>query len=168
VVGTTAVRHRELQHPVRRLEYGGRLIRKRLASSPVALLFGSERVGLSNQDLSYCHWLIRIPTSDQNVSMNLGQAVAVCLYELVRDAKAVGRFEKEALATSGKIERITAILLEVLRGSSYMSPDRAASTEERVRRSVRRLKLPARDADVWLGILRQISWRLRSSVNPVD
>ncbi len=162
VVGTTAVRHRELQHPVRRLEYGGRLIRKRLASCSVALLFGSERVGLSNQDLSYCHWLIRIPTSDQNVSMNLGQAVAVCLYELVRDARAPNISGKDALATSGNVERITALLLDVLRGSSYMSPDRAASTEERVRRAVRRLKLSAHDADVWLGILRQISWKLRS------
>src|SRR5580658_5612872 len=41
VVGTTAVRHRELQHPLRRLEYGARLIRKHMASGPVALLFGS-------------------------------------------------------------------------------------------------------------------------------
>jgi len=166
VVGTTALRHRELQHPLRRLEYGARFIRKRLRSSPVALLFGSERVGLSNQDLSYCHWLIRIPTSEQNVSMNLGQAVAVCLYELVRDARTAGISEKMAPATSEEVERVTAILLDVLRGSSYMSPDRATSTEERVRRTVRRLKLSARDAEVWLGILRQISWNLLSKVNP--
>src|SRR5579872_5455486 len=48
---TTAVRHRELHHPLRRLETGGRLIRKHLRSGPVALLFGSERYGLSKQDL---------------------------------------------------------------------------------------------------------------------
>src|SRR5271166_982287 len=83
VVGTTAVRHRELQHPLRRLEYGTRLIRKQLASrGRVALLFGSEKVGLSNHDLSHCHWLVRIPTREEHISMNLGQAVAVCLYEL--------------------------------------------------------------------------------------
>ena len=61
VVGTTAVRHRAVQHPLRRLEYGARLIRKHMGSGPVALLFGSERYGLSKQDLSHCHWLIRIP-----------------------------------------------------------------------------------------------------------
>src|SRR5271157_3988718 len=88
VVGTTAVRHRELQHPLRRLEYGTRLIRKQLQSGRVALLFGSEKVGLSNEDLSHCHWLMRIPTREEHSSMNLGQAVAVCLYELVRDVKA--------------------------------------------------------------------------------
>ena len=57
VVGTTAVRHRELQHPLRRLEEGARLIRKRMAAGRVALLFGSEKFGLSNDDLSHCHWL---------------------------------------------------------------------------------------------------------------
>ena len=56
VVGTTAVQHRELQHPLRRLEYGARLIRKQLNSGRVALLFGTEKTGLSNDDLSHCHW----------------------------------------------------------------------------------------------------------------
>ena len=105
VVGTSAVRHRELHHPLRRLENGGRLIRKHLRSGPVALLFGSERYGLSKQDLSFCHWLIRIPTLEQNISMNLGQAVAICLYELIRDGKAAGRSEKQETATAGEIER---------------------------------------------------------------
>ncbi len=61
VVGTTALRHRELQHPLRRLEDGARLIRRQLASRRIAVLFGSEKRGLSNADLSHCHWLMRIP-----------------------------------------------------------------------------------------------------------
>jgi TrmH family RNA methyltransferase len=72
VVGTTAVRHRDLQHSLRRLEPGARAIRRHLASSPVALLFGSEKFGLSNEDLSHCHWLLNIPTSEKNISLNLG------------------------------------------------------------------------------------------------
>src|SRR5271154_5354909 len=59
VVGATAVGHRELQHPARPLEAAARVIRKRLRSCRVALLFGSEKVGLSNRDLSHCHWLLR-------------------------------------------------------------------------------------------------------------
>jgi TrmH family RNA methyltransferase len=161
VVGTTAVRHRELHHPLRRLEYGGRLIRKHMSSGRVALLFGSERYGLSKLDLSYCHWLIRIPTLEQNISMNLGQAVAVCLYELIRDGKAAGRSEKQTLATGGEIERITALLADVLSTSSYMLPQRAAETEQRIRRMVRRIKLSAQDVEAWLGILRHVQWRLR-------
>ena len=81
VVGTTSVGHRELQHPLRRLEYGARLMLRALPAAPVALVFGSEKFGLSNEDLSHCHWLMRIPTVGQDLSMNLGQAVALCLYE---------------------------------------------------------------------------------------
>ncbi|MGA9797654.1 MAG: TrmJ/YjtD family RNA methyltransferase [Terriglobales bacterium] len=161
VVGTTAVRHRELHHPLRRLEYGGRLIRKHMTSGPAALLFGSERYGLSKLDLSHCHWLIRIPTLEQNISMNLGQAVAVCLYELIRDGRAAAKSEKQALATGDEVERITALLADVLSTSSYMLPQRAAETEQRIRRMVRRIKLSAQDVEAWLAILRHVQWQLR-------
>jgi TrmH family RNA methyltransferase len=161
VVGTTAVRHRDLQHSLRRLEPGARAIRKHLASSPVALLFGSEKVGLSNEDLSHCHWLLNIPTSEKNISLNLGQAVAVCLYELIRDQKTVRQSEKVSLASTAELERITTLLLEVLRASGYIDLRRVADVDERIRRVVRRLKLPARDRDLWLGMLRQILWKIK-------
>ena len=82
VVGTTAVGNRELRQPLWSLPEAGPAIRERLKTSNVALLFGSEKWGLSNESLSYCHWLLRIPTREEHRSMNLGQAVAVCLYEL--------------------------------------------------------------------------------------
>jgi tRNA/rRNA methyltransferase len=166
VVGTTALRHRKLQHPLRRLESGARLIRKQLGSSHVALLFGSERFGLSNQDLSYCDWLVRIPTYEENISMNLGQAVAVFLYELVREEKAVQQLDNLEPATAGEVERFTVVLLRALRASGYVNPRRTASTEEKVRRLVRRLNLPARDIEAWLGILRQIMWKAHSGDEP--
>src|SRR5580704_12462348 len=162
VVGTTAVRHRELQHPLRRLEYGARLIRKQLGSGRVALLFGSEKFGLSNVALSHCHWLMRIPTCEENISMNLGQAVAVCLYELIRNGKTVRQTEKVNRATAVELERITATLLEAMRSSGYLDRRPIADVEERMRRLVHRLNLPARDGVAWLGILRQIVWKLRS------
>src|SRR5690349_15243508 len=76
VVGTTASRYRELKHRLETLDKGAALIRKGLKSSPTALLFGSERTGLSNDDLSHCQWLMTIPTGGMQPSMNLGQAVA--------------------------------------------------------------------------------------------
>jgi tRNA/rRNA methyltransferase len=161
VVGTTSVGHRELQHSIRRLEYGARLIRRALERGPVALLFGSEKFGLTNPDLSYCHWLMRIPTASQNLSMNLGQAVALCLYELARDPKAVmARPEKIQPASAAETEQITLLLLEALGRSGYLNPVTAASSEEKVRRLVRRLHLAAKDAPVLLGMLRQILWKI--------
>ncbi len=168
VVGTTAVRHRELQHPLRRLEQGRLLIRKQLAAGKVALLFGSEKFGLSNQDLDYCHWLMQIPTCETNISMNLGQAVAVCLYELGRDVPAVTPPEKPKLATAGELERLTQMLLEALRASHYVKPRAAAATEERVRRMVRRLQLSSADAGDWLGMLRKIRWKLAAKPGPAS
>ncbi|HXJ17878.1 MAG TPA: TrmJ/YjtD family RNA methyltransferase [Candidatus Polarisedimenticolia bacterium] len=162
VVGTTAVRHRQLQHTLRRLEDGSRLILQRLRKGRVALLFGSEKFGLSNEALSHCHWLMRIPTAEENISMNLGQAVAVCLYELIRETKVPRATEKADFATAAELERITEMLLEALRESGFLSRRRVVDADQRIRRLVRRLNLPARDAVIWLGILRQILWKLRS------
>jgi len=162
VVGTTAAGRRELQLPLKRLRDGASLVRKQLASSRVALLFGSEKTGLSNEDLSHCHWLMRIPTREQHPSVNLGQAVAICLYELARDRKALRQPEKQKPATAGEVERITGMLLDALQSSGYLKPRSAAPTQEKVRRLVRRLNLSAGDAEVWLGMLRQMVWKMRS------
>jgi TrmH family RNA methyltransferase len=168
VVGTTAVGHRDLQLPLRSLKQGASLVRKRLGSGKTALLFGSEKVGLSNEDLNYCNWLINIPTHLDNFSMNLGQAVAVCLYELVRGSSIRESFikeqvEKQGLATAGDIERISVLLLETLQASGYVKS--RAATESKVRRMIRSLNLEASDAAVWLGMLRQILWKLQSREN---
>jgi len=160
VVGTTSAAHRELQHPIRRLEYGARLILGRLNTAPVALLFGSEKFGLSNDDLSHCHWLMRIPAVP-GLSMNLGQAVALCLYELARDPKgALAKPEKIRPAKASDNEQITCMLLDVLRESGYVNPVTAASTEAKARRLVRRLSIAQRDAPAIMGMLRQILWKL--------
>jgi tRNA/rRNA methyltransferase len=169
VVGTTAAGRREMQHELRRLEEGVRTIRRQLKSGPVALLFGSEKTGLSNQDFSHCHWLMRIPTREQHRSMNLGQAVAVCLYEMVREStsgksvrgkKNAHKQKEELPAGAGEAERLTQLLFEVLRTSGYVKDRAAHATEQKLRRMVRRMNLNSSDAELWLGMLRQMAWKL--------
>jgi TrmH family RNA methyltransferase len=163
VVGTTSIGPRTLDHPLRRLEMGGRLIARKIASAPVALLFGSEKFGLSNEDMSHCHWLLRIPTREEHGSMNLGQAVAVCLYEIIRNPAAAKATPEARRASSAEdLERITTLLEEVLDRAGYVHPRVAGSTHTKIRRLVRRLDLNAHDAEVWLGMLRQIKWKLIS------
>jgi tRNA/rRNA methyltransferase len=161
VVGTTSLGHRGLQHPLRRLEYGARLIRKALAAGPVALLYGSEKFGLSNQQLGRCHWLMRIATEQPDLSMNLGQAVAVCLYELARKPSTARLApEPRRRAAAGEVEQVTRLLVEALERSGYVNPVTQVSTEDKVRRLVRRLDIDAHDAPVLLGMLRQMLWRM--------
>ncbi len=133
----------------------------------MALLFGSEKRGLSNRDLSHCHWLLRLPTREEHPSMNLGQAVAVALYEVARDPDAFlsqpaqARRAPKKLAAAGELERLTSALLEAMRASGYASSQTAA-TREKVRRLIRRLELDATDAETLLGMLRQILWKVRA------
>lgn len=153
VVGTTEGGHRLIEQPLLRLDAGGGVIRARLRADRVALLFGSEKRGLSNNDLSYCHWLMRIPTREVHGSMNLGQAVAVCLYELVRDNAAAVRQDAMQRASGAALERMTQALLSSLKESRYMKPGMDATTKEKVRRLVRRMELSEEDAELWTGML---------------
>lgn len=162
VIGTTSLGHRVLSHSLRRLEYGGRLIRDALGNGQVALLFGSEKFGLSNEDMSHCHWLLRIPTRDEHESMNLGQAVAVCLYELIRREEAeLHEPLPIRAAAAGDAERVSELLWQALLHSGYVHPGTEESTELKIRRIVRRMQLTDQDATVWQGMIRQILWRLK-------
>jgi tRNA/rRNA methyltransferase len=156
VVGTTAGQHRVPQQTVERLEAGVKRLRAHPGQS--ALLFGSEKFGLSNDDMSFCHALIRIPTTPETPSMNLGQAVAVCLYELIREETAVRSARFEAMA-GADAEQLTKMLHEVLDASGYTNRITATSTERKIRRWMRRLRIGRRDAPLLLGILRQILWK---------
>ncbi len=165
VVGTTAVGHRDLQHSLVRLEKGTRLMRAHLTTGPCALLFGSEKFGLSNLDMSHCHWLMHIPTRDEHASMNLGQAVAVCLYELIRDPRAVAKRTKGKSASAAEVERITDTLLDALRASEYPKLNTSKTFHAAVRRLVRRLRLQQGDAEFLLGMLRQMLWKMNKKEN---
>ena len=160
VVGTTSVGHRELAHTLRRLEHGASLIRRQMQSASVALLFGSEKFGLTNDDLSHCHSILHIPTCTENISMNLGQAVAVCLYEFIREpTRKAANSGKGEPATAQELERLTGVLSIALAASGYTKKGAGHSTTEKARRLIRRLTLSGEDAQTLLGMLRKISRR---------
>ena len=166
VVGTTTGGRRDPQQALRSLPDAAPAIRKRLRAAPVALLFGSEKRGLANDDLSHCHWLLRIPTADAQPSMNLAQAVVVCLYELSRGATPRGD-RREARkcgtpATAADLQRVADLLFDVLSTSGYLKPLSAEAKRRKIRRLLLAMDLEKYDAELWLGMLRQIDWKLRS------
>lgn len=164
MIGTTAAQKRVLQQPVERLERGMQTMRNHVGRA--ALVFGSEKFGLSNEDMSYCHALIRIPTAPNTPSMNLGQAVAVCLYELIREEAAGDRITSQQKrfepVMGSDAEQLTVMMLEVLRESGYTNRITSVSTDQKIRRWIRRLHIARRDAPLLLGILRQILWKFKA------
>jgi tRNA/rRNA methyltransferase len=174
IAGTTAIGERELTQPVLSLQQAAPLILAALdpevssdASTPrVALLFGSEKTGLTNDNLSHCSLLTTIPLfapeQARHLSMNLGQSVAVCLYELTRAGFEGARdlpVLHEAPVTEQDRERLTALLLDVMQSTGYTRryPHNAAAPF--VRRLVQQLGRSHREAMTWMGILRQILFR---------
>ena len=171
VVGTTGAIDRTFDQPNERLEDSAARMRTAMAEpgGRVALLFGSEKFGLSNDDMSHCHALTRIPTRDEHASMNLGQAAAVCLWELSRispgNAKPIPLEapvkEGRRAPLAGELDRLTNLFEETLLASGYP----AMHTRHRSRQLrvlARRLGIPTGDAEHWTGFLRQILWKLRS------
>jgi tRNA/rRNA methyltransferase len=162
VVGTTAIGNREIKHPLRGLDKAGAVIRKRLTREPVALLFGSEKKGLSNDDMSYCHWLLHIPAREGHQSMNLGQAAAVCFWELARGNKNIEEGVKRRAANMETVERITASMLQCLSKSGYVAARSEDLAEEKLRRMLRRFTLDEADAEVFLGMVRKMEKELNA------
>lgn len=162
VIGTTAARRRELAQPLVGLEQAAGRVHADLMQRRVALLFGSEKHGLTREDMEHCHWLIRIATEDTQPSMNLGQAAAVCLWELAREAVTLIP-ETDARAASGDIERLGALVMDLLDAGGYTRLKTKVSTEAEVRRMLRRLNVTDVDTHLLMGIVRKLLWKLRAS-----
>jgi tRNA/rRNA methyltransferase len=164
VVGTTAVGERKREHPLLTLADGSPKMQSVLTSSRVALLFGSEKTGLSNDAMSHCHWLTTIPMhsspGQRHASMNLGQAAAVCLYELVRESTGEPIDPPQPMALAADLERVTALLSELLSRIGYAHRRAANADPLAVRRMIRRLNLNQPDARRWIGVLRALLWKL--------
>jgi TrmH family RNA methyltransferase len=164
VVGTTAVGERKQEHLLYTLAQADTLLRSAATTARVALLFGSEKTGLSNDAMSHCHWLMTIPMHPtpglRHASMNLGQAAAVCLYELVREVDPPALSESQPAAQAEDLERVTQLLAEMLASIGYARRRPAAADQGEVRRMVRRLNLNQSDARRWIGILRQLLWKI--------
>ncbi|MBI3209585.1 MAG: RNA methyltransferase [Candidatus Solibacter usitatus] len=161
VAGTTTGAHREMPQELIPLDAGVKRLRNH--KGEVALLFGSEKFGLSNDDMSHCHWLMSIPSRGEHRSMNLGQAVAICLYEMTRTARKLVPVISPKHASSEQVEVLHQRLDDILGRSGYYDHTGVLGSERRLRALLKRMNLSARDAAVWLGIYRQILWKLKQN-----
>lgn len=126
------------------------------AVNEVALLFGPENFGLTNEELPFCHALVHIPTAACS-SLNLAQAVLVMAYEIFLAGSKKPRFVPR-LANAAELESMYARLQETLVKINFISHQNPEHWMFNVRRLFARHGLRAREAQVIKGICRQIDW----------
>ena len=168
VVACSSLDSRRQRHVQRQLPAGGNAIRTHIEDRKAALVFGSEKFGLSNDDLSHCDWVLSIPTNEACPSMNLGQAVAVCCYEIARNAVTQERLKTPASVTAGVRERILSLLLPILQVSGFLHDEGIEERTRKLRRFVSRLRLAPEDGRMLMAILRQIDWKLAQPKTPAS
>ena len=166
VVGTGTLTYRKPEQAVVSLPDLAPRVEQELArGGRVAVVFGPEKHGLTRDDLSYCHILVEIPTDARQPSMNLGQSVAVCLYELATRANSGAepdmRDAELTAAPSGRLELLAGVVEETMRAAGYSPRTMQAANRHDLRLLLRRLGLPERDLRRILGLFRHILWRLR-------
>ncbi len=165
VIGTGTVTHRKPEQPVISLPNLAPLVIQELArGGRVALVFGPEKHGLTREDLSWCHAFVEIPTQPEQPSMNLGQAVAVFLYELAaapsRSAAATLSASPPAAASSAHLDRLAGVIEQNMRAAGYSPTVMQEANRHDLRLLLRRLAPSERDTRRILGLFRRILWRL--------
>jgi len=194
VIGTASLEHRKPDQPVTPLPELAPLIQKELArGGRIALVFGSEKRGLTQEDLAHCHILTVIPTDPMQPSMNLGQAVAVCLYELGSrigplagdlgapgtgsprtglgsrggDPSHLGTWEhpshNDTPASTRDLELLAGVVKETMLAANYSPAAMRKANRHDLDLLLRRLALTRRDAGRILGFFRRVLWRLKQN-----
>jgi TrmH family RNA methyltransferase len=194
VAGTGTRTHRKPEQPSISLpDLTEALFPKVAPGGRVALVFGPEKHGLTREDFSYCHALVEIPTNPRQPSMNLGHAVAVCLYELSRrtahsddgrDAGGVrglplfpqkqaermghGELEIEPASSSAALDRLAGVIEETMTAAGYSPRVMQPANRHDLRLLLRRLAPSALDTRRMLGLFRRILHRLNRPADPGD
>jgi TrmH family RNA methyltransferase len=138
------------------------------AVQPVAIVFGAERSGLSNEELNTAHALLRIPANPAYAALNLGMAVQIVSYEILcargesGPSTAHGAQRSEPLATAEAMERLYAHLAEVLELIDFRDrTQRGTHLMNRLRRLLQRAQLDANEANILRGILTAVQQHRR-------
>jgi tRNA/rRNA methyltransferase len=134
----------------------------RAAAGRTAIVFGDERGGLTKAELDRCHDLSAIPTERGQPSMNLAQAVVVYAWELRRAALEADAARRPSRAPEGATEaelsRVEDALRDALRHAGFLAgPERHAVRD--LAAALRRARLTAREARLWLAALRTLGRR---------
>jgi TrmH family RNA methyltransferase len=163
VVGTSA-RPRSARHRLLDAREAAAELVAAAATRPAAVLFGSERNGLANEELARCQALLRIPTASAYESLNLAQAVQIVAYEIamaVRAAAGEAPARAEPPATAKEMAALEAHLDAVMTQVGFMHADNALQLAPRVHRILARASPDDAEVRILRGLLAAVDRRTR-------
>lgn len=159
VMGATARLGLYRQHAKTPRGWAPHALKTAAAGNKVALVFGREDNGLTNEELALCTQIIQIPTTAEFSSLNLAQAVLICCYELFVALDVYEPpVEKSEEASSESRERMFEIWRETLMEIGFMKDDKADHMMLGLRRILSRGQLTEDDVKIMMGIARQSLW----------
>jgi tRNA/rRNA methyltransferase len=160
--GFTA-RRRDLSHPAQSLREAAPEIVAAAQSSPVALVFGNETSGLSNEELARCQRLVTIPADPAYSSLNLAAAVQVACYELATSAASFDapRGGVGSMATHDDLEGLYMHFETVAIASGYLDPEKPGRFMQRLRRLLARTGVEREEVKILRGLLAALEERAR-------
>ena len=154
VVGTSA-RQRRIPWPAGDVRDVAAEIVRQAAVGPVALMFGRENSGLTNDELQRCNKHLQIPASPDYPSLNLAMAVQVVAYEIFRQSSSAPAAPvwDRAPATVAKVEALLAHLEDTLTETGFLDPENPGQTLTRLRRLLTRVELDETEVAMLRGVL---------------
>lgn len=129
-----------------------------LVSGPIAIVFGPEQSGLSNEEVTLCHYLVNIPTSPDYPALNLAQSVGIVLYELYQAANDPPVRPASAIAPHELQERVFAELQQALNAIGFLRGENATALVHAIRHLLGRAQPSPMEARLLLGMARQMLW----------
>jgi tRNA/rRNA methyltransferase len=133
-------------------------LRDSIGSGPVALVFGPEPHGLTTAEVSLCHGMIHIPTGEEFPSLNLSQAVAICLYEWHLLTAQIEIAATSDLAKHADLDRMFAHLKEAFEAIHYVYGTKGDPLMHAFRHVLSRAKPTNQEVRMLHGLARQLLW----------
>lgn len=156
VVIATSARPRGLSLPGLMPRDCAQLIAEQADNTEVAIVFGRERSGLTNDELLRCHYHVNIPSNPEYSSLNLAQAVQIIAYELrmiLLQPTVTVTHQTEALATCEEIENFHGHLRDTLTAIKFLKPHNSHRVQQRLRRLFNRTGLEQMEVAILRGML---------------
>ena len=164
MVGTTSRRGKERDPDLTPEALARRLVPISEKNS-IGLAFGSEKEGLTNEELSLCHLYARIPSTESFPSLNVAQAVMVVSYELFKASTEAPKKETR-LAQTGQMERMLEHMEKTLVRIGFLDSNHPKQIMRALRKLFGRSQMDEREVQILQGIWSQMDYHLRNQEKP--